>query len=243
MKTQPQLIIIPDEDYEYGLNHGAYPEYEEELSSGEVVVVSKEEATTKYGIASPKENKIYVRNIFDGTFRDITAESTEKNFIEAKAVAIRETLIMLGAYSAELVHTITHVQDKDLKFGSNGKKGAGSLGVDLHQNKHKEVNLDSKIQLKPFTRPAKSAEEVRQYARNHGLGSESTIIAWIDRLERDGKLGGSEEIEITFLEELAVARDAALKLQLIQCEAGFNIESISKETHSFFEKISIDFGE
>ena len=243
MKTQPQLIIVPDEDYEYGLNHGAYPEYEEELSSGEVVVVSKEEATTKYGIASPKENKIYVCNIFDGTFRDITAESTEKNFIEAKAVAIRETLIMLGAYSAELVHRINHIQDKDMKLGVTGKKGSGSIGADFHQNKHKEINLDSKIQLKPFIRPAKSAEEIRQYANTHGLGNESTIIAWIDRLERDGKLGGSEEIEITFLEELAVARDAALNLKLVQCEAGFNFESLSKDTHSFFEKISIDFGE
>ena len=242
MKTQPQLVIVPDEDYEYGLNHGAYPEYDEELSSGEVVVVSKEEATIEYGIASPKENKIYVRNIFDGTFRDITADSTEKSFIEAKAVSIREALIMFGAYSAELVHTVTHTQDKDLTIGANGKKGAGSLGLDLHHNKRKEINLDSKIQLKPFTRPAKNPEEIRRYAFTHGLGNESTIIAWIDRLERDGKLRGSEEIEISFLEELAIARDAALNLKLVQGEAGFRINSLNKETHSFFEKISVDFG-
>ncbi|MCR5325442.1 MAG: hypothetical protein K6E37_01680 [Bacteroidales bacterium] len=243
MEHKPQLVIVPDEDFKYGLNHDAYPEYSEELRSGEVVVVSKEEATTQYGIASPKDNKIYVLNVFDGTFRDITAESTEKSFIEAKAVAIREALIMLGAYSAELVHRIEHVQDKDLKLGAKVKKGVGSIGVDYHQNKHKEINLDAKIQLKPFKRPTKSVKEVRQFAFTHGLGNESSIIAWIDRLERDGKLGGAEEIEITFLEELAVARDAALNLQLVKCEAGFNIESLNKETHSFFEKISIDFGE
>ena len=75
------------------------------------------------------------------------------------------------------------------------------------------------------------------------MGSESTIIAWIDRLERDGKLEGSEEIEITFLEELAVERDAALNLKIVNCEAGFKISSLKKETHEFTEKIFIDFGE
>lgn len=243
MEPKPQLIIVPDEDYQYGLTHGAYPEFAKELASGDILVTSREKAIAEYGITSPQDNKIYVRNVFDGTFRDITAESTEKSFIEAKAVAIRETLVMLGAYSAELVHTIRHVQDKDLKLGAKGKKGPSSIGADYHQNKHKEINLDAKIQLKPFKRSAKNAEEIRQYAFTHGLGNESTIIAWIDRLERDGKLGGSEEIEVSFLEELAVARDAALNLQLVQCEVGFNIESLNKETHSFFEKISIDFGD
>ena len=240
--TKPQLVLVPDEDYEYGIRHGAYPEFKEEMNSGEIAVVSKEEATTQFGISAPKENKIYVLNVFDGTYRDITAENTEKSFIEAKAVAIRETLVMFGVYSAELVHTIKHVQDKDLKFGVTGKKGPGAIDADYHQNKHREINLDAKIQLKPFNRSTKSAEEIRQYALTHGLGNESTIIAWIDRLERDGKLGGSEEIEVSFLEELAVARDAALNLQLVQCEVGFNIESLNKETHSFFEKISVDFG-
>ena len=242
MKTQPQLIIIPDEDYEYGLNHGAYPEYEEELRTGDIDVVAREKATTKYGIILPKDNKIYVRNVFDGTYRDITAENTERCFIEAKAVAIREVLVMLGAQSAELVHSVEHLQDKDLKVGATGKKGPGSGNVDYHQNKQKKVNIDAIIKLEPFTRTAKSAEEVRKYAFTHGLGNDSAIIAWIDRLERDHKLEGPESIDVTFLEELTVARDAALNLKLVQCEAGFNIDSINKETHSFSEKISVDFG-
>ncbi len=242
MEQTPQLIVVPDEDYEYGIRHGFYPEISDELHSGEVVVASREMATTEYGISSPKENKIYVRNVFDGTYRDITAENTEKCFIEAKAVAIREVLIMLGAHSAELTHRIEHVQDKDLKIAAKGKKGSESVGINYHQNKHKEINIEAIIKLEPYPRRAKSAEAVRKYAFEHGLGGESTIIAWINRLERDHKLEGPESIDITFLEELTVARDAALNLKLVQCEAGFRIDSLNKETHEFTEKISVDFG-
>ena len=242
MEPNPQLVVVPDEDYEYGIRHSAYPEFDEELRSGEVVVASREMATTEYGISSPKENKIYVRNVFDGTYRDITAENTEKCFIEAKAVALREVLVMLGARSAELTHSVEHVQDKDLKFGAKGKKGSGSAGFNYHQNKHKEINIEAIIKLEPYPRHAQSAEIVRKYAFEHGLGGESTIIAWINRLERDHKLEGPESIEIKFLEELTAARDAALNLKLVQCEAGFSIAKLDKETHEFTEKIYVDFG-
>lgn len=242
MRHTPNLVIVPDEDYEYGLTHEAYPEFANELKSGEVVVTSIEKAVTEYGITSPKENIIYVRNVFDGTYRDITAENTEKCFIEAKAVAIREVLVMLGAQSAELVHSVKHIQVKDLKAGITGKKDAGSLSADYHQNKHKEVDIEAIIKLAPYPRTAKTAEEVRKYAFTHGLGNESTIIGWIERLERDHQLEGPESIDVTFLEELAVARDAALNLKLVQFEAGFSINSLKKETHSFTEKITVDFG-
>lgn len=242
MEIKPQLIIVPDEDYEYGLNHGAYPEFDKERSSGEVLVLSKEDARDKYGIVSTKDNQIYVRNIYNGTYIDIAAESTEKNFIEAKAVAIRETLIMLGAYSAEVVHTVKHSQESDLKMGATGKKSTTSGSAEVHKNETKTINLESTIRLEPFCRQTKSVEEIRNYIFTHGLGSESTIIAWLDRLERDGKLEGPEEIDITFLEELAVARDAALNLQLVKCELGFKIESLKKETHQFVENISVNFG-
>lgn len=242
MEHMPNLVIVPDEDYLYGLTHGQYPEFAQELASGEIVVASREKAITEYGITSPKENKIYVRSVFDGTYRDITAENTEKCFIEAKAVAIREVLVMLGVQSAELVHSVKHIQDKDLKVGATGKKGAGSGSVNYYQNKHKEVDIEAIIKLEPYPRVAKTADVVRQYAFTHGLGSESTIIGWIERLERDHKLEGPESIDVTFLEELTVARDAALNLKLVQCEAGFSIDSLNKETHSFSEKISVDFG-
>lgn len=241
MKTQPQLLIVPDEDYEYGIKHGAYPEFNEELKTGEVVVISREEAITNFGISSPKENKIYVRNVFDGTYRDITAENTEKVFIEAKAVAIRRTLVMLGAYSAKLEHHIKHAQEKDFTIGAKGKKGNDSIGVNYHQNKHKEVNLDAAINLDPFSRSAKDVGEIRQYIYTHGLGCDSNLIEWIDRLESDGKLVGREGIEISFLEELTTARDAALNLQIVQSEVGFNIESLNKETHSFTVSIAVDW--
>ena len=241
-KPQPQLIIVPDEDYEYGIKHGEYPEFAEELRSGEVLVVSREAATAEYGITLPKENKIYVRNVFDGTYIDIVAGTTETNMIKAKAVAIREVLIMLGARSAKLEHSVKHIQDNDLRFGGTGKKGGISGNVEGHQNKHAEVNIDAIITLEPFPRTAKTAEEIRQFAFKHGLGNESTIIAWINRLERDHILKGPESIDVTFLEELAVARDAALNLKLVKCEAGFNIESLNKEVHRFTEKIYVDFG-
>lgn len=243
MEQKPQLIIVPDEDYLYGLAHGAYPEYNKELESGKLKVLSKEVATSEYGISLPEENRIYVRNVFDGTYRDITAESTEMTFIIAKAVAIRETMIMLGAYSVELIHNIKHIQDSDVKVGANGRKGPTTVSVNGHQGAHKELDLESTIKLNPYPRSAKSAEEIRQYAYSHGLGNESTIIAWIERLQRDGKLVGSEEMEVSFLEELSVARDAALSLGLVQCEAGFNIESLQKETHKFYEKIAVCFSE
>lgn len=242
MKHTPNLVVVPDEDYEYGLTHGYYPEFANELKSGEVVIASIEKAVTEYGITMPKENSIYIRNVFDGTYRDISSENTERVFIESKAVAIREVLVMLGAQSAELAHSVKHLQDKDLKVSATAKKGAVSGSVDYNQNKHKEVNIDAIIRLKPFSRTAKTAEEVRKYAFTHGLGNESTIIAWIDRLERDQKLEGSESIDVTFLEELTVARNAALNLKLVQCEAGFSINHREKETHSFTEKITVDFG-
>lgn len=241
MKQNPQLLIVPDEDFEYGISHGAYPEFKEELKTGEVVVVSRDNATTEYGLSSPKENKIYVRNIFDGTYQDITAEDTEKAFIKAKAVAIREVLVMLGAYTAELEHQITHAQEKDLKIGATGKKGLDSVGVSYHQNRHKELNLTAIIKLNPFNRSAKDSHAIREYIYTHGLGNESTLVAWVQRLERDGKLEGPEEIEVSFLEELTAARDAALNLQIVQSEVGFNIESLYKETHQFVEKISVNF--
>lgn len=241
MNKKPQLLIVPDEDFEYGINHGAYPEFKEELQTGEVVVVSRDNATIEYGLSSPKENKIYVRNIFDGTYQDITAEDTEKTFIKAKAVAIREVLVMLGAYSAELEHRIEHAQEKDLKFGATGKKGPNSVGMNYHQNKHKELNLTAIIKLNPFNRSAKDSQSIREYINTHGLGSESTLVAWVQRLERDGKLEGPEEIEVSFLEELTAARDAALDLQIVKSEVGFNIESLYKETHEFVEKISVNF--
>ena len=241
MKKKPQLVLVPDEDFEYGIRHGAYPEFNEELHSGEIKVLSREEAVTEFGISAPKENTIYVRNVFDNTYRDITADNTEKSFIEAKAVAIREVMVMLGVYSAELEHSVKHVLDKDLKIGAKAKKGNVGGGIDYHQNKNKEVNLESVIELEPYHRSAKCAGEIRQYAYSHGLGCESTIIAWIDRLERDGMLGGAESIKVSFLEELSTARDAALNLKIVNCEAGFKIQSLLKETHSFIEKISVDF--
>ena len=241
-KTQkPHLIIVPEEDYAYGLLHGSYPEYKAELSSGKLMVLSPEDAQLCFGVPEPEENHIYVRNIFDGTYRDIASASIENDFIKAKAVALREALVMLGVYSANVTRNIHHTKESDIKANLNGKRAGLSGDIEYHQNKKQEIDIDAVIGLDPFPRKAENVEEIRKYINCHGLGNESSLVAWIDRLERGGKLEGGETIEFTFLDELQVARDAALNLKMVQAEVGFNIKSINKEKHEFTEKISVNW--
>ncbi len=243
MDKDPRLLLIPDEDFGYGIQHGAYPEYKDDFQSGDALVLSRKDATSIYGIPDPQENKIYLKNIYNGTFGELTSPTIETDLLAAKSVCIREVLIMLGAYSASLNDSVQDTKEDDLT-ASLKYKGSKlkSAEAQYHQNKKLIVSIKSNISVNPYPRKAKDPAEIRQYMNTHGLGNESTLIAWVDRLERDKKLEGAESIDVTFLRELDIARDAALKLKLVQNEVGFGLKSLSSEKHEFTRKINVDFG-
>ena len=255
---KPQLVIVPDEDYEYGLNNGHYPEFNDELNSGTLVILSKEVATSEYGITQPEENKVYVLNQYDGIYYDLAAENLEILFMEKKAIQIREVLVMFGVYSATLENTVANRIDKDVKFNvyfqnEKGqekhkkkkklfrKKEVVSADSSLDINSQFDRKLATKIELKPSMRQAKTPQEIRLYINTHGLGEESSLIAWLERYERDGVMAGEESLEVSFLEDLAKVRNGTLKLKLLKAEPGFNIESNCKETRNIYKRISVDF--
>lgn len=262
--NEPQFVIVPDEDYEWGLNHDkAYPEFNDELNSGKLVVLSKEDASSKYGITQPEEDKVYFRNPYDGIYLDLDAENLEVLFIEKKAIQIREVLIMFGVYSASLENSVNNSKDTDLdinvKVLTENSKGENeeqnkkqneklkslmgflkkiSGEASFNSNNKSDQNLATKIELKPSRRQAKTPQEIRQYINNHGLGEESSLNAWLTRYERDGKLVGAEELEVSFLGELAKARKGALDIKIL---SSFNIEYLRRQANSFYKKISVDF--
>jgi hypothetical protein len=273
--NEPQFVIVPDEDYEWGLNHGAYPQFNNELNSGKLVVLSKEDASSKYGIIQPEENKVYVRNPYDGIYHDLGAEDLNVLFIEKKAIQIREVLIMFGVYSAKLENSVNNSKETDLRI--NGKfqksiipktsKGENeeqkksqnekpqsrlkiiknivnnivSVGASFNSNNKNDQKLATTIELQPKRRQAKTPQEIRHYINNHGLGDESSLNAWLTRYERDGKMVGAEDIEVSFLGELAKVRKGALDLNILAAETSFNIEYLRQQTNSFYKKITVDF--
>ena len=269
--NEPKFVIVPDIDYEYGLNHRAYPEFNDELNSGELVVLSKAEASSKYGIVQPEENKVYVRNPYDGIYLDLGAGNLNSLFVEKKAIQIREVLNMFGVYSASLENSVNIRKETDLNINAKYQQRIlpkNSEGENEGQNKNQNKKpkrrqdiltnvtsgeasfnsnnkydqvLSTKIELKPARRQAKTPQEIRQYINNHGLGDESSLNAWLSRYERDGRMVGAEEVDVSFLGELEKTREGALNLKILNEEAGFRIKHLCKQENSFYKKISVDF--
>jgi hypothetical protein len=171
---------------------------------------------------------------------------------------------MFGVYSATLESTFKESTNKDLQFNvgyqrgstiqenqegenNNRKKESTPKGAlvsgeaAFNSNSQHELNLGTKIELKPFRRQAKTPKEIRQYINTHGLGEECSLIAWLERYERDKIMTGAESLEVSFLEDLAKARNGVLHLKFLQDEASFNINNHRKQTHTFTKIINVDF--
>lgn len=243
MNDQPRIVLVPDRDYLAGIKMHNYPEFEDELSRSDGVTVTKETARLEYGIPDPEENKIYIRNIYNGTYHDLTSDRLQADFIIAKSIAIREVLIMLGVYSAEIVESAKKAEDKKTNIKANGasKQYAANVNLDVKIEKEVRASVESTIKIGPYERTPKTANEIETYMRTHGLGDEASLKGWVERLKRDGKLEGPESTTIVFLSELKGTTDSVLGLQLVKAEANFHVGTLKTVDHTFEKKLSVNF--
>jgi len=240
---KPQLVVVPDENFAYGIEHGAYPQLDSDVNSGKAVIVSPDNASKKYGIAIPTENTIYVINPYSGIYINLADKSIERNFVSAKSLQIREVLVMLGAKSAELTEEISRKKAEEKKGEVSFQKSNVGIGVNASKNEDLSQEITSKITLNHHDRQAKPASEIRAFMDSHGLGDDPNLKAWLERYIRDGKMSGSESLEIEYLEELNSAREIAGNLKILTIESKLKAANSSKETHSFKKTLLVDFGE
>jgi|GEM_PF-2654450 hypothetical protein len=241
IEKKPNLIIVPDDEYAYGIENGFYPELYEDMHNKEIAIVSQEKVKIDYLISNPKANGIYIRDPYLDRYLDIEASKTEDELISSKSLAIREVLVALGVYSAKIEEEVTNKEKYSRELGGNVGYKIVELSIDTVSNKTRSLNISNCLTLDPYPRKTKDIGEVKDIALKYGVAEDSTIKPYIDRLERDGELVGSETLEIKYLTELKDAFSLASNLKIFKANFGFHLKTEKSEEHTFIKKLTVCF--
>jgi len=240
---KPQLLIVKNEDYIGGFEKGFYPKETEILNSKDLEVVDKITAQSKYEIAHPAMDKIYMQNEFTGKYLLLDDNSIGNTLVQDQTVIYKSVLKDLGARRI-MIQKSTLDEDHIAvggNIGLNKKALEGKLGGS--HTRDNSINIIATLEGEYPKREPKPAHVIRDFALNHGIGNDAYISNLIEILERDHYLEGKETIEITYLTDLQSATNVAAELKAVGAfgiKADFNYSS--EKVHVKKCTLIVDFG-
>ena len=239
------LLVIVDEDYLYGLTHGYYPKDKETADQNSCLLISSRQAKNSYLIHHPKENNIYYKNPYSDQYLDLNSSKTEDLLILSKCVALKEMLLMLGAYSAKVEDEVSHKDSIEKNIDGGASHPAAGAEVSYSSSSSQAINIKVSIEFGANNSPIKPIDDIKSYAQEHGLlyDNDSYLIVnpWIERIEQNRRFPDYERITISYLTEYEYALNIAAKLKVLSFGASFSFSEDKHHSHSFTKNILVNW--
>lgn len=243
---EAELLIIADNDFEYGLKKGYYPKLKEALNNDKLEILSINEFKRRQIITKtvPLFNgqDCYLRNPYTGCYISVDDNDLPNVFVDSRTIAVKETLIRMGAKNISIYEETADKDTSQTTVNAEAGKGPikGNVGVDYTNDI--SLNIKSKIEYHGPNNQPRKFERVKDFVISHGLGSDNNILPWLERFREDGKLSGTESIEVSFLSEIQNALRITASIDYKLFNAGIEFGHKHSHIHSITKKLSVDFG-
>ena len=237
MENKADVLVVLDNDMVYGLRNGFYSDYRD-VQDCQVISVDEFHAQKVNAPAPALDgNDVYMRNPYTkDVFVPIMDEDIERKMISNRAYAVREALVMMGAKHISLEENISDIDKSQTSVGVEGKFAGAKGHVNVDYEKSISLTLKHAIESHDESRQPRPADEVWEYLRTHNLMTEDNLVHFAERLERDGFLGGTEKVRITFCSEIKSALNILSSLNYKVFCSKIDIESKKSNIHTI-EKI------
>lgn len=245
-ETKPMVIV--DDDFAHGVEHGYYPELDNDIKNNILRVMTLDEANkSDHFMTPPKQDKpnYYICNPYveEKKFISLLDEpQIERDFGIAKENALKEALIMLGAKSIKLRKKDHKASSRETNVNLEGGNKVVSGEADFNYNNNKNQDFELNIEYEDPENKTDGYEKARKYILSHGLGVDPRLSEWLNRLQTRGELKGKEKLEVSFFDEIKKAWDLVLKIDAPTFNAKFGAGSKSASVRELNISLDVDFG-
>ena len=245
MENTPEVLVVVDNDMAYGIQHGFY-ENAMPAQGCKVMSIDEFNASQLFASSAPTLNgkDIYILNPYvKDTYICIEDANLEKDMIDNRAFAVREALVMMGAKDISLVENISDNSEEQTNVNIDAKVGVFASGnVQVKNAEALSINIKSHIESHDENRQPHTAEKVYEYLRTHGLSSDTNLILLAQRLERDGRLCGTEAVHVTFCSEIKSALNILSSFNYKIFNSELDIERKKSNVHTIEKTLKVNFG-
>lgn len=246
---KPQILIFVDDDFQYGLEQGMYPDLANKTKFG--IVQVEKLSSYKDGLwnvnTPPFGGKdIYFLNPYTEQYQAVgnvmeDETSLTMKLVTDKATVIKEAFVRMGAKSVVVEDSITDTESSKEHGDFSGDNPTIDLGASFEHEKELSVKIKSTIESHDPERKPKPYEEVKDYVINHGLGNDAQITSLLNRLESDGKISGTEKYDCTFLSELKSSLEIAAHIETPLIHGSADFGNTKTHIHEITKKILLEF--
>ncbi|MBP9995621.1 MAG: hypothetical protein KBT67_11935 [bacterium] len=246
---KPQILIFVDDDFQYGLEQGMYPDLANKTKFGTVQVEnlsSYKESLWNVNTPPSGDKDIYFLNPYTEQYLAIGSVAEDNDSLTMKLVmdkssVIKEVFVKMGAKRITLVDTIKDNDKSETHGGFSGGNNVIGGGGNMEYNKELSVEINNIIKSHDPEREPKPYEEVKQYVIDHGLGDDGQIKSLLDRLKSDGRISGTEEYDCTFLSELKSSLKIAAHIETPSIHGSADFGNTHSHIHEITKKITLEF--
>lgn len=244
MENNFNVLVVVDNDFAYGVKQGFYSDIKP--IPGSKIMSVDEFNENKINAPMPMLNgkDIYIRNPYTrNSFLFIEDENVEIDMIYSRACAIREALIVMGAKDIILKEDISDNSENETNAGSKaGVKAIASGKVDVEFIKKMSLQIKSAIESHEPNRQPHSPEAVMEFLRTHNLLNDTNLCLLAERFEREGRLAGTEKVQVSFGSEMESALKILSNINYKVFNADLNFESKQKNLHKITKSLDVNFG-
>lgn len=250
MENRAKVMILADEDFVGGARKGYYKEYENQIENGNLCFVTMDEASVLRNNGelleiNKSDGEIFLLNPYNQVYYPIDYANIEEVFRQAKAIAVKDALISMGAHCVILSEELKDYQQRetDVNLGVKTLTEAGPAGGKGGVNVEKEakINMSTTLRYLNEQNTPKDKSQIEDILREKGLLCDIILNSYFKRICNEGVLHGTENMAIHFLSELKSAVDVAIGLNYGPIDADLSVSHKNYHVHEQTKDIMIYF--
>lgn len=254
---KPEVLVIENEDYMYGLREGYYPEekkaYDEAMNLEVMTLKQVVELWGKDVLAkqsSALRAQSYVLNKVEGRYYPTDSPSLSRDLATSRALAYKTMLKMMGAIEIGLKKEQRECRTTQREFGVEASGEYGVVGANSKYDSKREQSaqeaFSSCIEFKDTLSRPRPVSEVKRWVLEKGLMEDSVVRSWMEEYEMyGGQMSGTENYEVTYLSELDTVSQIHAGLQAripkaMVC-ANLKYETKARSTYKIMDVLRVRF--
>lgn len=240
---KPELLIIANEELAYGMKLGYYPDFLQNIKSGNLAVLSMEEATKENLSKLPLGNGMdfYIYNPYFDQYVCMWDSDILNKLVSDKSYAIKEALVRMGAKDIILKEDASDSDSSHYNIQNNASLQLANADISTDYNYSSSVNLKSCIESHDDYRTPKEFSIVKEFMIKHGLWGDAKLRLLLERLKEDGQLSGHERYEVTYLSEIKSALNIAANINYQLFNDTLDFSKTNNHIHTITKTLDINF--
>lgn len=242
-QMKPELLIVANEELSYGMKHGYYPDFLHNIKSGNLDVLSMEEATQENLSKRPMGNGMdfYIYNPYFDQYISMWDSDILNKLVSDKSYAIKETLVRMGAKDIILKEETSDSESTHYNIQNKTSLELANADVSIDYDYSSSVNLKSYIESHDVNRIPKEYLKVKEFMIKHGLWGDAKLRLLLERLKEDGQLSGTEKYEVTYLSEIKNALNIAANINYKLFNDTLDFSRTHNHVHTISKTLEINF--